>query len=650
MAFPFIFHSFQSNPITSQGHPSNQCRATEFLNPKSFRTTSLRAQRSAHNNSSSSEESNQSMETSKHDNEEDDDNKISMDVSPSVLRLLQGRSSETAMDGTENENSSSLIERNRRKRAARFAENKQTLPSTNSFPTAINEEECHEISRAFKLQLPRLQKLGNLDVDKILRFILQFTDLSFVIPPEILLGEADQKPLDQNLIKECMPFIFLTATLRMMGGFQFDRDKEWYSERLVLFLVYNQFVKDLAEEQKRKDLCNNIKAQKLSSTIAKLEPLVMTVVAPELLTLYAFENSGFAPDGPIVRYEDAFIFPGKLDGHAGEAGDRIQRYMDLTGQDNGVIFLKSGRNPGETWCLIAPWSWFMVTILPDSIYNWVSGFVFLGAFVGALQFNHADPGLENIVWEAIIIPGVFLSIIAVGSVARGLVASKYEVAQLLRWPMIFPFPGQGAIGAITGYSGCLPSRGCLLNLSLASVSASLALSSLILFLGYAVGSSYAFSDVAVDFHGYFLVPLDMFSYSNAFSFLLRKLSVTSFREEMGSLELVINPLALSGLLGLNFCSFQLLPVSRFDGARILSAVLGRHIQKRISVAVQILLTLCFMLKNPLLGLAWLGYIFVADRYDDLFQREEVTEPPLHGKLLGLGLVTTALASFVPALW
>ncbi|GLJ29451.1 hypothetical protein SUGI_0580540 [Cryptomeria japonica] len=593
----------------------------------------LRPLRSTHRNdnnnnsppSSSSDEPTQSEQVFA---EDDGIQKIKMDVSPSVLKTLE-------------KGGIGLIERNRLKRAARIA---ATQNSTKT-PTISFKDEVHEqIYQDFQLGMPRLQKPGNLELVMLLQLMQQFTGLDIVVPSTIYIG---RKPIDENLIEGSMASLFLVALLRNLGGLKYERDKKWYLERSVLLIVFNYLVEQLRVEVDKK---NNSRAEKLASTLAQVEPLVITAEAPELLILHAFKGSGFTPDDRIVRYEDGFIFPGKLEGCPEDACSQIQEYMDLTGQDNVVILMKSRKNPNEAWSVIAPWSWLMGFVLPDSIYNWICAFSFVGAFVGALQFSHADPGLEPILWEPIVIPTLLLSVVGVGTGARWLVASKYDVANLIRWPAVFPCLGLGTMGAVTGYKGCLPNRSSFLNLSLASIFSSLTISSLLVFMGYSVGSSNAFSDSVVDFHGYFLVPLDMFSHSSFFTFLLRKLSVASYMEEMGNLKFVISPLSLSGLLGLSCCAFQLLPVSRSDGSRILESILGREAKGNISMIVIILLTICLLLKNPLLGFAWWSYIGFSGQCDDLFQREEVTEPPLYGKLLGLGLVLAAFGSFVPVLW
>ncbi|KAH9307960.1 hypothetical protein KI387_035871, partial [Taxus chinensis] len=48
------------------------------------------------------------------------------------------------------------------------------------------------------------------------------------------------------------------------------------------------------------DRKNNSAVEKLTSTIAEVEPLTRTVLASMKRVLRAFENSGFVPDGRIV--------------------------------------------------------------------------------------------------------------------------------------------------------------------------------------------------------------------------------------------------------------------------------------------------------------------------------------------------------------
>ncbi|GLJ29452.1 hypothetical protein SUGI_0580550 [Cryptomeria japonica] len=581
--------------------------------------------------SSSSEDSTKS----KHFLAEDDGiEDIIMPIAPSVLKALE----EGGVGRTET-----------LKRA--------TATPTETPAISFKEEDHKQIYEDVQLCMPMLQKPGNLELVMLLQsmqhnlglvvllqLIQQFTGLNVVVPYTQFIG---QKPNDGNFLEGCTASLFLVVLLRNLGGLKYERDRKGYSEELLHLVAYHYLEDQLRIEVDKK---NNSRAEKLASTLADIEPVVTTFEAPELLLLHAFKSSGFTPDGRIVSYEDGFIFPGKLEGHPEEARNHLQQFIDLIGQDNIVILTKSRKDPNEAWCVIAPWTWLMGFVLPDSIYNWICGLSFLGAFVGALQFSHADPGLEPILWEPLVIPSLLLSVVGVGTGARWFVASKYDVANLIRWPAVFPCVGLGTMGAVTGYKGRLPNRSSFLNLSVASIFSSLTFSSLLVFMGYSVGSSNAFSKAVVDFHGYFLVPLDMFSYSSFFTFLLRKLSIATYAEEMGNLKFVISPISLSGLLGLNFCAFQLLPLSRSDGSRILEAILGREAKGNISMIVIILLTICFMVKNPLLCFAWWSYIGFSGQYDDLFQREEVTEPPLYGKLLGLGLVLAAFASFVPVLW
>eukprot|EP00252_Welwitschia_mirabilis_P013072 TRINITY_DN28897_c0_g1_i1.p1 TRINITY_DN28897_c0_g1~~TRINITY_DN28897_c0_g1_i1.p1 ORF type:complete len:648 (+),score=85.09 TRINITY_DN28897_c0_g1_i1:70-2013(+) len=583
------------------------------------------------------------------DDDEENEEKargIKMEVSASVLRRLQG---ESLLNGKED--GLGLIERNRLKRAAKFRAKKRKRRSSRSGEIAkskrsprLRYSNCDELLESIKPGFPRLQQPGKLDVDRILSLSKNYLNLEFVIPrQEISFGFDKEKPIDETLIKGCMASVFLSATMRAAGGLKFEKEKDWYSEKLVVYIVYKHLAEKMQSEMNRG---NESKAEELAAILGKLEPFVSTVISPELLVLYAFENSGFVPDGRIGKLKDGFVFPGRVDTEPKKACDQIQQYLDFTGQDN-VVFLLKSRNE-ESFCLVAPWSWLLVSILPDDFYGLVSACSLLLAFAGLLQFGHADPGITPFVWQSLIVPGMFISIVLAGWTSRWLVALNYKVSHLLRRPLVLPFPGLGGIGGITSFKGCLPNRKCLLDLSFASSLSSLALSCVACLLGYSVGLDYAFTKDSVNFYGFFLVPSDMFSFSEAFTVLLRKLSVAKFVDEAGGLQFVVSPFALSGLVGLTFTCFSLLPVRRFDGARILTAVLGRENQNTFALILQVLLTPCFLFKNPALGFTWLGYVGLLERYDDLFQREEVSDPSLVRKALGLSLLALAIASFIPA--
>lgn len=356
---------------------------------------------------------------------------------------------------------------------------------------------------------------------------------------------------------------------------------------------------------------------------------------------------GFATIGKAVRCRQGVVFSGNWTKTPALARPEMQEVLDERYQGLVAILLDKVPGTDESRVLIAHRNELLSFTLAEKGDVILASSLMFGVLVGSLQFVNADVAFDQVYLQGALVPlGVF-AVAAGGWLARKAVATLYKVAHMVRLPFSLPVPHQGSFSTVVFYKGCLPDRQTLLDLSLSSVFASLAISGALIAASFTSLGSWN-SSVA-DFQGFLLVPEQLFSYSSVFTWLVHKLSIATLSSEVGEdLNLVLSPLALAGVLGLHSTALGLLPVGIFDGGRIVTGILGRDVQHVVTTVTFSLITVGLAVKEPWLSFAWVLGTTPA-LMDDWFQIDEATQPSFIRKAVGLAMVFAAVGAFVPTL-
>ncbi|KAG0604477.1 hypothetical protein M758_10G175100 [Ceratodon purpureus] len=358
-------------------------------------------------------------------------------------------------------------------------------------------------------------------------------------------------------------------------------------------------------------------------------------------------GSGFDVLGKAVRCRQGLIFSGNWTKAPGLARQEVQRILDEKYQ--GLVAILLDKVPGTDYSgvLIAHKNELLSFTLSERGDGILASSLLFGVLVYTLQFANADVGFDEVYLQGALVALGFFGVTAGGWLARKAVAALYKVSHMVRLPFSLPVPHQGSFSTVVFYKGCLPDRKTLLDLSLSSAFASLAISGALIAASL---SSWGSSNSSVaDFQGLLLVPEQLFSYSSAFSWLVHRLSIATLSGEVGEdLNLVLSPLALAGVLGLHSTALGLLPVGIFDGGRIVTGIFGRDVQHVLTTVTFFLVAVSLAVKEPWLAVSWLVGTTPA-LMDDWFQIDEATQPDFIRKAVGLAMVFAAVGAFVPTL-
>ncbi|KAJ7556362.1 hypothetical protein O6H91_05G079600 [Diphasiastrum complanatum] len=563
-----------------------------------------------------------------HESEDEVHEKVRVEISSSVMKMLQGME-----DGTKEEGMG-LIENNLRKRRAKLVGLQDDKQGFVKLGDSVSPSKNHSQDQSAS----KMQEIG-----------IETKDLGTIFLENNSVSLPYTKTFNELWPETVLSFMEL---LNNMANRTSSTRKVLENMQLDAIALKEVVQNDLEYPVTRKALHGKI-------LLDRVLQIYSCVTDQEGLHKNVFQKSSFLTEDKSIKTRYGVMFLGKIIGDPSFTLQQIQNRLEQNYKGLSALLLQaepikglSSAKPvdGKVWCLIAQNRsiWSFANAEP---YNLLLGGICLaGAVVGSLQFDLADPGLEHYLqWEKALVPLGLVGVVAGGAFARKVTAIAYNVPNLVSFPLLLPVLHQGAIANLVLLKGCLPSRSCLLDLSVIGSCGPLAISSLFALLGAWPSLIWNQSLTTVaDFRGCLFVPSDLFSYSFVLTWMLEKLSIATFLES-GKLQYVLNPLSLVSLLGFNLTFAGLIPGTALDGGRILTAVFGRTVQRTVAPVLYLLTVLSFCLKSPLLGLLWVA-IMPLTMAEDLFQRDEVSEPNYFRKAIGLILVSAGLLSFVPVLF
>lgn len=601
--------------------------------------------------------------------------RVDVEISPSVMKQLEavtkkdasGKSGGLTMTGLmeileevvksgggEKSSSSSLnlIEQNMKKRRERFERDEK---SKSAVPLSFDSEARNDENRFDGAYFARLEDLGDepLEINTLddfyPAFIILMTDALLELGDLMkMLGDGEffstqamlraspipktastlktfpediqlRRSLDNILVYVQSLGFYISSMFTGPDGFSLNTDESLATEADLLYNMYYKY--------KHK------------------ETLTVPLDETELLE-QAVTSHGFEPSGKAVKCRQGLIFPGNWNTTPSLARQAMQKVLDAKFEGLVAILLDRVPETNTSGVLIAhKHELLSFTFAEKGDVLLASGLGF-GVVLGALQFANADVAFDEVNFQGALVPLGLVGVTAGGWLARKAVAALYNVSHMVRLPFSLPVPHLGSFSSVVFYKGCLPERTSLLDLSLSSTLASLAISGALIGASFTQGEN---STAVADFQGLLLVPEQLFRYSSAFTWLLHKLSIATLSGEMGEdLNLVLSPLALAGVLGLHSSALGLLPVGILDGGRIVTAIFGRDVQHVVTSVVFFLMAVSLAVNEPWLALAWVVGTTPA-LMDDWFQIDEATQPSFIRKALGLAMVVAAVGAFIPTL-
>jgi hypothetical protein len=550
----------------------------------------------------------------------------------------------------------SLIEQNMKKRRERFGSGGQLDGSNKpSLPLSFDVDARNNENRFDGAYFARLEELGEetLEINTLddfyPAFIILITDALLELGDLMkMLGDGEFFSTQAMLRASRIPVQKSSSALK---GFPEDTqlrrslDNILVNSQALSFYVSSLFAGPdgvlLNTDESLADLLYNM-YYKYKHKETLTVPLDEKELAEQVLS-----GNGFATFGKAVRCRQGLVFSGNWTKTPALARQEMQRILDEKYEGLVAILLDKVPGTGESGVIIAHENELLSFTLSEKGDAILASSLLFGVLVGSLQFANADVAFDQVYLQGALVALGLLGVTAGGWLARKAVATLYKVSHMVRLPFSLPVPHQGSFSTVVFYKGCLPDRKTLLDLSLSSAFASLAISGALVAASFTSwGSS---NSLVADFQGLLLVPEQLFSYSSAFTWLVHKLSIATLSGEVGEdLNLVLSPLALAGVLGLHSTALGLLPVGIFDGGRIVTGIFGRDVQHMATTITFFLVTVALAVKEPWLAIAWVVGTTPA-LMDDWFQIDEATQPGFIRKAVGLAMVFAAVGAFVPTL-
>lgn len=223
-----------------------------------------------------------------------------------------------------------------------------------------------------------------------------------------------------------------------------------------------------------------------------------------------------------------------------------------------------------------------------------------------------------------------LAILGVHELGHRWQASRHSIK--LSPPFILPTWQLGSFGALTKFESLLPNRSVLFDIAFAGPAAAGLFSLAMLLVGLVLshpGSLYQ-------------LPVEFFQES----VLVGTLARAVLGDTLQTVDFVdVDPLVLTGWLGLVITALNVMPAGRLDGGRIVQAIYGRKILGRTTAVTLVVLTL-IALANPL-ALFWAALILFLQRGDERPCIDDISEPDDARAALALLILFLMLATLLP---
>ena len=332
-----------------------------------------------------------------------------------------------------------------------------------------------------------------------------------------------------------------------------------------------------------------------------------------------------------VPYQGGAIFKGNLRGEAETVhsklsaaladlvGNRYRLYA-LEGLDAKpvIVILPAANDPSSA----TPFQWIVAVVL--SLVTLATCLETAGMLQG---FNFMKD--INQIQDTLLVGVGLFSVLIIHEIGHWIKANQRQIR--LGPPFFIPTWQIGSFGALTRFESVLPNRDVLFDISIAGPLCGGTLSLGFLIIGLSLSHQGSF----------FQVPTDFFQGS----ILVGTLARVVLGNQMQQSIVDIHPLVVVGWLGLVITALNIMPAGQLDGGRIVQAIYGRRIARRLTVATLIVLGIV-TLVNPL-ALYWAMVILFLQRDLERPSLNELTEPNDTRAALGLLVLFLMAAILLP---
>jgi membrane-associated protease RseP (regulator of RpoE activity) len=276
------------------------------------------------------------------------------------------------------------------------------------------------------------------------------------------------------------------------------------------------------------------------------------------------------------------------------------------------------------------WAFVLRRVAPATLFLLTLASAF-GA--GVIQSQTRDFSSLRWVWPPLLFAASILAVIGAHAFGHYVVARRSNVEAW--FPYFIPQPGiMGTSGAYVKLSWPIEDRRTLIRIFAAGPIAGFVVSALILVVGYGL------SNTTRNASPEYLTLGD--------SLLTRAVQYALFPNLSANETVVLHPLGLAGYAGLNFGLWQLFPVGRFDGGRVMYGLVGYKRALVVSwVTIAVLVGLGMVVWRGWLSNA----IFAAFTLIRLRRQHPIADhmEPLDARVLSLigALLVILVVTFVP---
>lgn len=357
----------------------------------------------------------------------------------------------------------------------------------------------------------------------------------------------------------------------------------------------------------------------------------------------------------VVAFERVYVLKGALAAGAqpGPALEAMRGRLAGTGTE---LFLQKSKREGELVVFVM----LLEDVSQDEVAWWQWGIAVISLLATAVSVNittfnvttlteaqtqsMAPEQMMDIAIKTIPTAAAIFSVIAAQEVARRVAAGSYGVELTPPYFVpVWPFPSVGAFGAVSRRLTTVPNEEASIGMSLASSLTGLALSLLIILVGFSLGS-----DGVVNLN-YQLLPVVLKAVLRPF---LGAASMTDTPDpflDPVTVAFPSNAVLVGGVVGLIIAGLNLLPLGRLDGGVIVKSVFGGSTGNLFSYLV--LGLLLFGSTAPteagLLCTTFGFYAIIFQNGSENPPRDGVTEVDGSIKVLSMLLVVFGLALTIP---